>query len=205
MFGIGMPELLLILGLALIVLGPKKLPELASALGKGMAEFRRATDELKEEFRQMESDVEDSNQIAAAQDEPLSENPAEPAIATPPLLYPNLRHPKKSEHDRKAMGSSSTPRCPSLPIWPSCARADQECTIAVGLAFSASYAVVEDIFAVLAAPLRRYADAAGLCSSARRSPRHFLPRLKSPSSPRSFLAVAGAALAALAVHRAGLL
>ncbi|MGH7855252.1 MAG: twin-arginine translocase TatA/TatE family subunit, partial [Candidatus Binatia bacterium] len=54
MFGIGMPELLLILGLALIVLGPKKLPELAKALGKGMAEFRRATDELKDEFRQME-------------------------------------------------------------------------------------------------------------------------------------------------------
>jgi TatA/E family protein of Tat protein translocase len=44
MFGIGMPELLLILALALIVLGPKKLPELARALGKGMAEFRRATD-----------------------------------------------------------------------------------------------------------------------------------------------------------------
>ena len=54
MFGIGMPELLLILALALIVLGPKKLPELARALGKGMAEFRRATDELKDEFRQLE-------------------------------------------------------------------------------------------------------------------------------------------------------
>jgi len=47
MFGIGMPELLLILVLALIVLGPKKLPELARALGKGMAEFAGATDELK--------------------------------------------------------------------------------------------------------------------------------------------------------------
>jgi len=43
-----MPELILILGLALIVLGPKKLPEIARALGKGMAEFRRATQELKE-------------------------------------------------------------------------------------------------------------------------------------------------------------
>jgi TatA/E family protein of Tat protein translocase len=56
MFGIGMPELLLILALALIVLGPKKLPELARALGKGMAEFRKATDELKDEFRQLEEE-----------------------------------------------------------------------------------------------------------------------------------------------------
>ncbi len=47
MFGIGMPELLLILALALIVIGPKKLPDLAKALGKGLAEFKRATDELK--------------------------------------------------------------------------------------------------------------------------------------------------------------
>jgi Tat protein translocase TatB subunit len=47
MFGIGMTELLLIVGLALIVLGPKKLPDLARALGKGFAEFKRATNELK--------------------------------------------------------------------------------------------------------------------------------------------------------------
>jgi len=47
MFGIGMTELLLIAGLALIVMGPKKLPELARALGKGFAEFKRATNELK--------------------------------------------------------------------------------------------------------------------------------------------------------------
>lgn len=47
MFGIGMTEMLLIAGLALIVLGPKKLPELAKSLGKGFAEFKRATNELK--------------------------------------------------------------------------------------------------------------------------------------------------------------
>ena len=81
MFGIGMPELLLILGLALIVLGPKKLPELAKALGKGMAEFRRATDELKDEFRQMEREVEESTQAAAASEEPKTENPPQPAPA----------------------------------------------------------------------------------------------------------------------------
>jgi len=48
MFNIGMPELLMILAIALIVLGPSKLPELARGLGKGMAEFKRATRELQE-------------------------------------------------------------------------------------------------------------------------------------------------------------
>ncbi len=48
MFGIGMPELILILIIALIIFGPKKLPELGKALGRGIREFRQATNELKE-------------------------------------------------------------------------------------------------------------------------------------------------------------
>jgi TatA/E family protein of Tat protein translocase len=82
MFGIGMPELLLILGLALIVLGPKKLPELARALGKGMAEFRRATDELKDEFRQMEREIDDTSS-EVSKDEPFIESRVEPAVSKP--------------------------------------------------------------------------------------------------------------------------
>lgn len=48
MFGIGMPEMLLILAIALIVIGPKKLPDLAKSLGRAFGEFRRATTELKQ-------------------------------------------------------------------------------------------------------------------------------------------------------------
>ncbi len=50
MFGIGMTELLVILVIGLLVIGPKKLPELARSLGKGLAEFRRASTELRRDF-----------------------------------------------------------------------------------------------------------------------------------------------------------
>ena len=66
MFGIGMPELLVILALALIIIGPKKLPELAKSLGRGLAEFRRASDDLKSTITDS-IDVED-NDIKTAPD-----------------------------------------------------------------------------------------------------------------------------------------
>jgi sec-independent protein translocase protein TatB len=50
MFGLGMGEIAIILVLALILLGPSKLPDAAKHLGKGLREFKKATDDLKHQF-----------------------------------------------------------------------------------------------------------------------------------------------------------
>ncbi len=52
MFGIGFPELLLIMAIALIVVGPSKIPDVARALGRAYAEFRKAMNELKDTLDQ---------------------------------------------------------------------------------------------------------------------------------------------------------
>jgi sec-independent protein translocase protein TatA len=60
MGSLGVPELIIIFVVALIVFGPKKLPELGKSLGKGLAEFRRASNELRstieEEVRAIEAE-----------------------------------------------------------------------------------------------------------------------------------------------------
>jgi len=58
MFGIGMPEMILILAIALIVLGPKKLPDLAKSLGRAMREFKKATSDFKESI-EVDTDFKD--------------------------------------------------------------------------------------------------------------------------------------------------
>ena len=62
MFGsIGLPELLLILVLALLIFGPKKLPDLGRTLGRSLAEFKKASNDLK---RSLEEEVEDVRRSA---------------------------------------------------------------------------------------------------------------------------------------------
>ena len=69
MFGIGLPELLLIMAVALIVVGPEKLPELAKALGKGVVELKKAAAGLRESFE------EETGEQSSWKREDLAEHP----------------------------------------------------------------------------------------------------------------------------------
>ena len=79
MFGIGMPEMLLILAVALIVIGPKKLPDLAKSLGRALGEFKKATSDLKESM-EIESDLRDVKTAFNDMNTPV----VEPIETTPP-------------------------------------------------------------------------------------------------------------------------
>src|SRR5205823_15084719 len=96
MFGIGAPELLVIFVVALIVLGPKRLPEVAKALGKAVAEFRRATGDLSEELSNARGMLEEEIRQAdrASQAAPQQAAPPAPTEkkATPPRDSPSLAH-----------------------------------------------------------------------------------------------------------------
>ena len=80
---LGMPELIVIFVIALIIFGPRKLPELGKSLGKSIAEFKRASNELKstleEEIRMEEQKI--KHEEVAKTTPAISANTAEPLHA----------------------------------------------------------------------------------------------------------------------------
>jgi sec-independent protein translocase protein TatA len=93
MFNIGAPELLLIFIIALIVLGPQKLPDLARTLGKVVGEFRKATDDLKANLdKDIQSSIEE-NHLPSQNHPPLEKDP--PELKPEPEKKEQIPHKEK--------------------------------------------------------------------------------------------------------------
>ena len=119
MFNIGSGELVLIAVVALLVLGPKRLPELARGLGKFLREFRRQTDEVRSvverEFYKMDKEMDAhpptvAPQLTAATDTvATSTQPAAQAVVPPPL---------SDEEDHKLLAPADPDPAVSLHVDP---------------------------------------------------------------------------------------
>ena len=93
MFGIGLPELMVILVVALLVFGPTKLPELARSLGRGLAEFRRASSDLRQSF----ADATEEPRVEKPPGEPrASELEGGAGDASPPAFHTSGTAPPAS-------------------------------------------------------------------------------------------------------------
>lgn len=81
MFGLGPTELVILGVLALLFIGPKKLPELARGLGKSLREFQKAKDEFQSEFDETKDSVEETQKMVSAEQN-IEQNPQDPEHKT---------------------------------------------------------------------------------------------------------------------------
>ena len=92
MFGLGMPEMIVIFVIALLVFGPKRLPEIGRSLGRSLAEFKRASEELKEGL---------VTELSAGEEKPS-------AAGEQKLEPPNAAAPPTGSQEEKPKGPHET-------------------------------------------------------------------------------------------------
>jgi sec-independent protein translocase protein TatB len=108
MFGLGFGEILIILVLALVLLGPSKLPEAAKQLGKGLREFKKATDDLRQQFEgELYSD-------SKPQRPRLVEPPPAAAAPEAPASIPGTPPPATAENVPGLEAALAEPAVPAL-------------------------------------------------------------------------------------------
>ena len=104
MFGIGFPELILILIIGLVVFGPGKLPEIGRAVGKGLQEFKKATSELSNSVNNT------TNNVSITPTPPNPANPEQPSVA--PVF---MQETDKEKNTTTAKTETTTPKTPVEP------------------------------------------------------------------------------------------
>lgn len=103
---IGVPEMVAIFVIALLLFGPKKLPELGRTLGKGITEFRRASNELKSTFESHLGDLEKEVQL---EKKPNYSSPASSAVTYP---YPHDDYGQYTPDYGSASHEATNPEMP---------------------------------------------------------------------------------------------
>lgn len=111
MFGIGFPELVLILVIGLIVFGPGKLPEIGRAVGKGLQEFKKATANLTAEANNADTSGKNSAITPTA---PNPANPSQPA-AKPVFMQENVLHPTMTSTAKAPAEAAAKEPAPAQP------------------------------------------------------------------------------------------
>ncbi len=99
MFGIGTPEILIIIVVALLIFGPTKLPELGKTLGKGLREFKKASSDLKEQINPLND---------GEQPQPESPNLISDEKTTGKNKRPAKRKPAKASKTRSKKPAQTT-------------------------------------------------------------------------------------------------
>jgi TatA/E family protein of Tat protein translocase len=109
---LGVPEMIFIFVLALLILGPKKLPEIGRTIGKGMAEFRRASNELRGTWEREMNAIEQEDQTLRSSTK-LIEGEAPAASAAAPNVYGDAAYPY---YDETTPSASATQAADTFPV-----------------------------------------------------------------------------------------